>query len=192
MHNLDALDLLDRWPGSHSMGDESLLGNNLLGVISSSVRPPNITFRTLELFQQIQDAGIVLAGGFDASANYVWLDYLLQAKRPFILCTSKGIGDRLPDYLQRALKSGYLLLVSPFPRTIRRTSSKRGRTRDQFVAYISSAIFMPYANPDEDLIGEVLAGRKPVFAVDDPANEPAFQLGALPYNIDEIRRLTGA
>jgi hypothetical protein len=134
-----------------------------------------------------------MVGGFHSPMERECLDFLLRGHQSIIICPAKGLGNpRVPVAWRKAIDVGRLVLVSPFADTVRRTTKAQAHTRNEFVAAIATAMFIPYASPGgqaEAIAREVLTTDKPLFTFDDPENQSLLTLGARPYNVDEIRRI---
>jgi hypothetical protein len=148
----------------------------------------------IEAVRELRDAGVAVASGFDSSMEPMSVDLLLDGKQPVVVCLSKAIACyQLPSHWRKAIEAGRLLVVCPFPRSVRRLGKARVRSRKQFMAVISSAVLIPYASPerhDETIAREVVARHKPLFTLGIEENATLMELGARRYNIDEIRRVT--
>lgn len=201
MRDFDAADLLKRWPRNHTKGDVSLLRRNLLGIIwpgsfTSYMSDPSKAdvSAAIEAVRELRDAGVAVASGFDSSMEPMSVDLLLDGKQSVVVCLSKAIACyQLPSHWRKAIDAGRLLVVCPFPRSVRRLGKARVRSRKQFMAVISSAVLIPYASPergDETIARDVVARDKPLFTLGIEENATLMELGARRYNINEIRRVT--
>ena len=174
------------------LGSRAILRQPSIALICSVRCPGSIVIQTFDTVRELRDANVVMIGGFHSPMEREGLDFLLRGNQPIIICSAKGLGQpRLSAVWRKAIDAGRLLLVSPFADTVRRTTKAQAQTRNEFVAAISTAVLIPHASPGgkaEAIARKVLKTGKPLFTFDDPENHTLLQLGARPYNIDEIRR----
>ncbi|MDZ7816997.1 MAG: DNA-processing protein DprA [Planctomycetota bacterium] len=120
------------------MGDADILRNRLLGLICSIQCPGSIVIKTLDATRALRDAGVTVIGGFHSPMEKECLDILLRGDQPAILCPARGLtGLRIGKMPRRALKKGRLMILSPFPNNIRRTTAAQAVQRNDLVAALA-------------------------------------------------------
>ncbi len=63
-----------------------------------------------------------------------------------IICPARGLENiRIRPEWRKGLKTGRLLIVSPFPKEIRRATAQLSLERNRFVAELADEICVPYA-----------------------------------------------
>jgi len=173
------------------IGDRHVLNHKAIGLICSVRCPGGIVIKAFDAIRELRDAGVVVVGGFHSPMERECLDFLLRGNQPVIICPAKGLENpRLPVAWQNAVTLGRLVLLSPFADTVRRTTKAQAQARNEFVAAIATAVFIPHASPGgkaEAIAREVLKTNKPLFTFDDPENQSLLELGAIPYSLDAIR-----
>jgi predicted Rossmann fold nucleotide-binding protein DprA/Smf involved in DNA uptake len=177
----------------HGVGNCEISHSSSLGLICSVQCPGCIVIKTFDAIRELRDAGIVVAGGFHSPMERECLDFLLRGEQLIIVCSAKGLGQpRLPATWRTAIDAGRLLLVTPFADSVRRTTKAQAQTRNEFVAAMSTAVLIPHASPGgkaEAIARDVVNKGKPLFTFDDTENQTLIQLGAKPYDIDDVRRV---
>lgn len=80
-----------------------------------------------------------------------------------------------------------LLIVSPFPDTVRHATAKTGIARNRLVADMAAVVVVAHAAPgskSETLSRELLAAGRPLYTFDHPANAVLIQAGARIATVD--------
>ena len=74
------------------------------------------------------------------------LRLLLRGIQPVVVCPARGIESmRIPRDWRPALDEGRLLIISPFPATVRRPTAKLSAKRNDLVASLASRVFIAHA-----------------------------------------------
>ena len=99
-----------------------------------------------------------------------------------VVCPARSIGRmRIPRAWRPALDDGRLLILSPFPETVRRPTEKIAVERNELVASLATRVFIAHAaagSRTEALARKVASSGKPLLTLDSPANAKLFALGA--------------
>lgn len=166
----------------YALGDPGILQNRLLGLICSIQCPGSIVIRTFDVIRELRDAKVVMIGGFHSPMERECLDLLLRGDQPVVLCPARRLqGLRIGKAARNALKEGRLLVLSPFGDEVRRTTSARAIFRNDLVAALAHAIFVPYASPGGKTwatIRKVFERGQKVFSLEDEANTDLVASGA--------------
>ena len=177
----------------HGLGDQSILSRSFLGLVCSVQCPGSVVIRTFDAIRELRDAGVVVAGGFHSPMEMECLEFLLRGEQPVVVVLAKGLQQsRLPGSWRKAVVARRLLVLSPFPDSVRRTTKVAAQARNEFVARYATAVLIPHASPAgkaEAIARNVRERRRPLFTFDDNANENLHQLGAQGYNLEAIRRV---
>lgn len=173
----------DAAPASlHIMGQPSILRHRLLGFICSIQCPGSIVIKTLDAARALRDAGVVVIGGFHSPMEKECLDILLRGAQSVILCPARGLAAlRLGHIPRRAVKDGRLLILSSFAASCRRTTAAQALQRNNLVAALADAVWVPHAAPGGKTwttIRAALERQQPVYTFDDPSNHELAMAGA--------------
>ena len=167
------------------MGDTAILRNRLLGLVCSIQCPGSSVIKTLDAIRTLRDAGVAVIGGFHSPMEKECLDILLRGNQPVILCAARGLpGLRIGQTPRRAVKSGRLLILSPFAENIRRTTAVQAVRRNDLVAALAEAVWVPHAAPGGKTwatVRSVLRRQQPVFAFATEDNDDLLEAGARPF-----------
>ena len=113
------------------------------------------------------------------------LDILLRGRQPVILCPARGLARlRIGPEARRALTDGRLLMLSQWPEGNRRTTARQAQRRNEFVAALSDALWIPHAVPSGkawSTAQSALTRHHPVYTFPTKANTHLQQAGAHPF-----------
>lgn len=169
----------------HAMGDAAILRQRLLGLLCSIQCPGGIIIQTLDTIRALRDAGVVVIGGFHSPMEQECLDLLLRDQQSVILCPARGLkGLRIGPTARHAVGDGRLLVLSPFDDGIRRTTAARAVRRNEVVAALAAAVWIPYAAPGGKTWATALAAlgrRQPVLTFATADNGELLAAGARPF-----------
>ncbi|MBI2266165.1 MAG: DNA-processing protein DprA [Armatimonadetes bacterium] len=176
----------DAPPCLYAMGDAAMLRHQLLGLVCSVQCPGSVVIKTLDAIRALRDAGVAVIGGFHSPMERECLDILLRGDQPVIFCPARRLaGLRIGRIPRRAVKEGRLLVLSPFAESFRRTTAAQAIQRNNLVAALADAVWVPHAAPGGKTWATVhtaLERRQQVFAFDDEANKSIREIGARPFS----------
>ena len=173
-----------------------------LDILSNKARTPTVALfcsvqcssaiilQTYALARALRDAGVTVISGFHSPMEKECLILLLRGTQPVIVCPARSIeAMRLPADWKVALTQGRLLLLSPFEAKLRRATTGRARTRNEFVAALADALLIAHATPDgktERFCRDVLAWGKPLLTLESSENAGLLTLGARPIQPERL------
>jgi len=171
----------------YATGNASVLQKNMLGLICSIKCPGSIILKTFDTVRTLRDEGVTMIGGFLSPMERDCLDILLRGKQPVILCPARTIlGLRLGNEVRKAIDDNRLLVLSTFDECVRHTTAVQAVWRNNLVAAMANALFVPHAAPDGKTWSTVKAALKrnqPVFTFDVEDNAALLEAGARPSEI---------
>ena len=122
----------------------------------------------------MRDAGVPVIGGFQTPMEKEWLRLLLRGSQPVVVCPARGIDNmRVPRDWRAALDEDRLLVLSPFPATVRRPTAELAAQRNDLVAELAHRVFIAHAAPGsktEAFARKLATSGKPLLTLDSPAN----------------------
>jgi hypothetical protein len=178
-----------RWsltlPNAVKAGCESGGGTPYLALLVSRRASPLSVVIAYDLARALRDAGVPVAGGFDAPVERDCLDLLLRGRQPVLVMLARPRARfRPPPAWTEALRDGRLRLESPFETEERGSPLANAKRRNEALADRCAGLLVVHAHPGggvERLALSVLAaGEKPVFTPDIPANRALLSAGAHP------------
>jgi predicted Rossmann fold nucleotide-binding protein DprA/Smf involved in DNA uptake len=169
-----------------TLGNLEVLKQLKLAIFCSTTCPAAIVSQTEEVIEKLVDASITVIGGFHSPIERQCLSLLLRGTQPIILSPARSL-DKLrirPEY-KEALGNGRLLLLSFFKSHRHRSDVEMALKRNRFVAALADRILTVHAAPSsktEQLCRELISWQKPVYTIDNEANQNLVKLGARPVS----------
>ena len=169
-------------PEVKSKGNLDLLDEPLTALFCSGRCPGDVILKTYDLARAMRDAGVPVIGGFQTPMERECLRLLLRGGPPVVICPARGIDTmRIPRDWRPALDDGRLLVLSPFPATVRRPTEEFATRRNELVASLASWVFIAHAAPGgktEAFAHKLVESGKPLLTLDSAANENLVEMGA--------------
>ena len=161
-------------PETAHLGNLRLLDEPLTALFCSNRCPGDLILKTYDIARAMRDAGVPVIGGFQTPMEKECLRLLLRGEQPVVLCPARGIDNmRIPRDWRPALDDGRLLVLSPFPATVRRPTADLAAQRNDLVADLAQRVFIAHAAPGgktEAFARELIESGKPLLTLDSPAN----------------------
>ena len=172
---------LELLPEVNSKGNLSLLDESLTALFCSSRCPGDLILKTYDLARAMREAGVPVIGGFQTPMERECLRLLLRGEQPVVVCPARSIDNmRIPRDWRPALDDGRLLVLSPFPATVRRPTAELAAQRNELVASLASRVFIAHAargSKTEAFARRLAEAGKPMLTLDSPANEHLLETG---------------
>ena len=125
---------LEVLPQIKSMGNIRLLEESLIALFCSRRCPGDLILKTYDLARALREASVPVIGGFQTPMEKECLRLLLRGSQPVVVCPARGIDNmRIPRDWRSALEDGRLLILSPFPATVRRPTATLAAQRNGLV-----------------------------------------------------------
>lgn len=158
----------------YALGDVEILDRPTLALVCSAKAPAAIILHVHDLAQRWRVEGPVIMGGFHAPPEAEALAVLLRGPQPVVVCPARSlVRMRLKPAYRAALEAGRLLLLSPFPETVRRTTTKTAVRRNRVVAALADEVLVAHAHPGSKtarLAAEAAGWGKRVWTLWHPDN----------------------
>ncbi len=168
----------------HAVGDIAALHARLLGLICSIRCPGSIVIKTFDAIRALREDGVIVIGGFHSPMERECLDILLRGNQPVVLCAARSLhGLRIGQNARRAVVDGRLLLISPYDKDVRRTTLANAIMRNEFVAAMADAIFVPHATPGGktwEIVEAACNRNQRVYSLEDQQNVKLIDSGCEP------------
>lgn len=165
-------------------GDEVVLDRSKIALFCSVKCPGKLILDTYDLAKRFRDEGVTVISGFHSPMEQECLRILLRSPNPVIWCLARGLYRQIPSQpvdCRSAVDDDRLVMVTPFPDTMRHITAKTATIRNRLVVEMASAVVVAHAAPGskmEALCCEILAAGKPLYTFDHPANAALIQSGA--------------
>ena len=133
-------------------GETALLGEPLLGLISSRECPGQVLLETLDRVPEWVKANRVIVSGFHSPLEQQVLRSVLRRKGRVVKVLARGMSDYSPVAEEREpLAAGRMLVITACPPEVRRTTRETALTRNRLVLALASEIVVPYVADDSPL-----------------------------------------
>ena len=176
-------------------GNPKLIDEPLAALFCSNRCPGDLILKSYDLARALRDAPVPIIGGFQTPMERECLRLLLRGEQPTVICPARGIDNmRIPRDWRPALDDGRLLILSPFPASIKRPTAALAARRNEFVASLANSLIVIHAAPSsktETLAQEAATAGKPLFTLDSPSNANLIALGAKAIQPDEMDAIGG-
>lgn len=164
----------------YTLGNRQILELPKTAFLCSRTCPANIILKSYDWAIAQREAGNCIISGFHSRIERDVFHYLLQGRQPAVLVLARGMRRRWEPEILRALAEERLLIMSPFPASIRRPTAETARRRNRFMAELADQLFIAYAAEGGNIAGllrENAFSGKAVQAFDIPENRHLRALG---------------
>lgn len=130
------------------LGSLEPLALPMTALFCSSRCPGGAILSAYDQAQRWRDEGRCVIGGFHSPIEKECLKILLRGRQPIVICPARGIETmRLPKDWRAGVDNGRLLLLSAFPKKIRRPTAAFADRRNQLVAALADEIAFFHITP---------------------------------------------
>jgi len=174
------------------LGNTSLVGHALIGIVSARSAAAYLDSRTEELLRELAGIPATFIGGWHSSLEKESLKVLLRESPRLIICLAKSV-NRFGFFqeLKTLLNQDCLLLLTHCSPNAKRISRNASIRRNRLVAGLSKILVVlaaPEGSATFKLAQSVIELGKPVFAPEHPANKSLLACGALPATVEKIQK----
>lgn len=169
-------------------GDATVLSRSSVALFCSVKCPGKLILETYDLARRFREEGTTVISGFHSPMEQECLRILVRSPHPVIWCLARGVYRNIPSNpidCRPAVSAGRLIMVTPFPNSVRHITAKTATERNRLVVDLASAVVVAHAAPGskmEALCRDALSAGKPLYTFEDPANEALFRAGAKPID----------
>lgn len=164
-------------------GRTSILDDARTAFFCSSQCPGGVILKTLDAITAMRDECRTLIGGFHSPMEQECLGILLRGHQPVIWVPARSIHRmHLKPELQPAFEAGRLLILSAFGPKHERITAVLAEQRNRVVGALADQVFVAHAAPGSRTLAlcrDLIAQGKRMQAINDPANQNLFDLGAV-------------
>jgi predicted Rossmann fold nucleotide-binding protein DprA/Smf involved in DNA uptake len=130
------------------LGSPELLVLPKTAMFCSGRCPGGAILSAYDQAQRWRDEGRCVIGGFHSPVEKECLKILLRGRQPIAICLARSIENmRLPMDWRDGIDNGRLLLLSAFPKNIRRPTAAFADRRNQLVAALADEIVFFHITP---------------------------------------------
>lgn len=165
-------------------GRTELLGQPIVGLLSSSEIPPDLILPAFDLAVALKHAPVAIAGGFQGEAERILLSVLLGGSGPLIVCPARSLdGMTATDRAAERMAAGTMAYVSAERDGVRRPTGQVAMRRNDLIVGLGGRLIVLSAPPGSRVLKSATAslemGRS-VACFDHRRNRDLLLLGAIP------------
>lgn len=128
------------------LGNKKILGNYKIGFLCSRKVPANIILKTYDWAIEQRNNGICVVSGFHSKIEKDVFEILLKGNQPIVLVLARGLQQKWDSSIKEELKKDRLLVISPFPKKVKRITSANSLIRNKTIIEVSDSIYIPFAS----------------------------------------------
>ena len=129
-------------------GNLAILDNPLHALLCSNACPGSKIVEAMDLAQTWRAENRPVISGFHTPVEKECLRIFLRGPQPLVICPARGIDPfQLPKEWIQKFQRNEILILSPFPGTIRRPTKETAEERTQLVLEIAERQTVIYATP---------------------------------------------
>lgn len=132
-------------------GNRSILETHKTAFLCSRKCPSEVVIKSLDWAVEKKNNGQCVISGFHSRIEKDVFNILLKGKQPIILVLARGMKMHWPQEIKAAVKKERLLVISPFEKSITRTTQETANIRNKYMIEIADETYMPYYTPNGNL-----------------------------------------
>lgn len=132
-------------------GNKSILKKRKTAFLCSRKCPLEIVIKSLDWAVSKKNNGQCVISGFHSQIEKDVFNILLKGVQPIILILARGMKTHWSLEIKNAVKKDRLLVISPFEKSITRTTQETANIRNKYMTEIADEIYIPYYTPNGNL-----------------------------------------
>ena len=132
-------------PALQAIGPLAFLVKRKTAFFCSARTPGDAILRAHEAARSMRDGGLTVISGFQSPLEKDCLEILLRGRQPMVIGLARSLeGMRLPAVWRQNIDAGRLLLISPFPESVRRVTAATAEQRNTLVAALAGEVYFAH------------------------------------------------
>jgi len=128
-----------------AIGSIELLTGTRTALLCSARTPGEAILKSHDAARYLRNHGYTVISGFHSPIEKECLKILLRGRQPIIICPARAIENmRIPKECRPAFNAGRILFLSPFQHEPRRVTRESAMRRNEIVAALADAAFIPH------------------------------------------------
>jgi hypothetical protein len=132
-------------------GNKNILKKHKTVFLCSRKCPSEVVIKSLDWAVEKKNNRQCVISGFHSRIEKDVFNILLKGTQHIILVLSRGMKTHWPLEIKNAVKQDRLLVISPFGKSITRTTQETANIRNKYMTEIANEIFIPYYTPNGNL-----------------------------------------
>lgn len=133
------------------LGNKELLSICKTAFLCSRQVPASVVLKCYDWAIEQREKGNCVISGFHSQIEKDVLHYLLKGKQPIILALARGLKEKIEPEFVKPLEQGRLLIISPFNKSVIRSTTATAQIRNQLMFDLAEKITLGYCNPQGNL-----------------------------------------
>lgn len=146
-------------------GNSDILDKHKVAFLCSRKYPPELVLKSYDWAIEQRNKGVCVISGFHSQIEKDVFHFLLKGTQPIILVLARGIKKNWSVEIRKALDDNRLLIISPFPDSVRRVSEKTALRRNLYMIEIADEVLVAHAEKGGQ-IEKLLINEKKVKWID--------------------------
>jgi len=132
-------------------GNKNIIKNQKTAFLCSRKCPSDIIIKSLDWARDKKNDGDCIISGFHSRIEKDVFNILMKGKQPIILVLARGMKERWPIEIKKAIEEERLLVISPFDKNIKYITQETANIRNELMTKIAEEIFIAYYAPNGNL-----------------------------------------
>jgi len=145
-----------------SIGNNDILQFKKTAFLCSRQIPANVVLKCYDWAIKQREKGNCVISGFHSQIEKDVLHYLLKGKQPVIIALARGFKQKTEPEFIKPIEQGRLLIVSPFPKEIKRVTTKTALIRNKFMLDLADEVVIGYMKKGGNLINLISECNKSI------------------------------
>jgi hypothetical protein len=135
------------------MGIKELIGNQELLKLSKTAFlcsrqiPASKVLKCYDWAIEQRESYTCVISGFHSQIERDVFHYLEKGNQPIIIAMARGIPSRLPITLKKSVKSGRILIISPFEKNVTKVTIETASIRNKMMFELADKVVIGFADP---------------------------------------------
>lgn len=134
-----------------TLGNTEILKHHKVAFLCSRKIPTGAVLKCYDWAIAQREADVCVLSGFHSQIEKDVLHYLLKGKQPIIVALARGLKQRIEPEFQLPIQQGRLLIVTPFPETVKRVTEQTAEIRNSMMIELADSVTVGYVSAGGNL-----------------------------------------
>ena len=127
-------------------GNNDILKEKAIGFLSSRKCPAEVVLKSYEWAKKQREIGSCIICGNHSQIEKDVFEILLKGNQPLILVLPRGLKSRWPKEWLEGIDKNRLLIISPFPKEVKRVTRETAIEKNRTIIELSKEIVVGYSS----------------------------------------------
>jgi predicted Rossmann fold nucleotide-binding protein DprA/Smf involved in DNA uptake len=133
------------------IGNTELLKLEKTAFLCSRKIPASIVLKCYDWAIEQREKGNCVISGFHSKIEKDVLHYLLKGQQPIIIAMARGLKQRIEPELNKDIKKGRLLIITPFTKEVKRITEETAYIRNQLMINLAERLVVGFISKGGNL-----------------------------------------